>query len=78
MIVTALAGMSDRELLVETRRVVDIDRRTTAELLALLAEIDARKLYRAEGYSSLFTYCTQVLRLSEPATGLLRRACRWP
>jgi len=67
MIVTALAGMSDRELLVETRRVVDIDRRTTAELLALLAEIDARKLYRAEGYSSLFTYCTQVLRLSEPA-----------
>jgi hypothetical protein len=67
MIVTALAGMSDRELFVETRRVVDIDRRTTAELLALLAEIDARKLYRAEGYSSLFTYCTQVLRLSEPA-----------
>jgi len=59
--------MSDRELLVETRRVVDIDRRTTAELLALLAEIDARKLYRAEGHSSLFTYCMQVLRLSEPA-----------
>jgi len=34
--------MSDHELLAETRRVVDIDRRTTAELLALLGELDAR------------------------------------
>ena len=28
---------------------------------------DARRLYLAEGCSSLFTYCTQVLRLSEHA-----------
>ena len=67
MILTAPTCMSDCELLVETRRVIDADRRTTAELLALLAEIDARKLYRGEGHSSLFTYCTQALRLSEPA-----------
>jgi len=59
--------MSDRELLAETRRVVDVDRRTTADLLALLGELDARKLYRAEGHSSLFTYCTNVLHLSEPS-----------
>jgi hypothetical protein len=36
-------------------------------LLSLLAELDLRKLYLALGYSSLFTYCTQVLHLSEPA-----------
>ena len=30
-------------------------------------EIDARKLYLGEGCSSLFTYCTQVLHLSEHA-----------
>src|SRR5262252_2764538 len=67
MTFTAPTRMSDRELLAETRRVVDVDRRTTAELLALLGEIDARKLYRAEGHSSLFTYCTHVLHLSEPS-----------
>src|SRR3972149_61559 len=48
------------------RRVAGDERRTTAELLALLAELDSRKLYLGEGYSSLFTYCTQALRLSEP------------
>jgi hypothetical protein len=41
---TAPTRLSDRELLIETRRLVDVDRRTTAELLALLGELDARKL----------------------------------
>ena len=36
-------------------------------LIALLAELDARRLYLGAGCSSLFTYCTQVLRLSEHA-----------
>lgn len=31
------------------------------------ASCATRKLYLAEGYSSLFTYCVHVLRLSEPA-----------
>ena len=48
-------------------RVAGDERRTTAELLALLAELDLRKLYLGEGYSSLFTYCTQRLHLSESA-----------
>jgi hypothetical protein len=30
-------------------------------------ELDARRLYVSEGCSSLFTYCTQVLHLSEHA-----------
>ncbi len=38
-----------------------------SRLVALLAELDARRLYLGEGCSSLFTYCTQVLRLSEHA-----------
>jgi hypothetical protein len=64
---TPPALLTDSELLSETTRVVGCDRRTTAELLALLAEIDSRRLYRGEGCSSLFTYCTEVLHLSEPA-----------
>jgi hypothetical protein len=37
------------------------------ELVAHLAEFETRKLHRAEGYGSLFKYCTDVLRLSEHA-----------
>ena len=61
------ALLCDRDLLDATVRVAGDERRTTAELLALLAELDTRKLYLGEGYSSLFTYCTQRLHLSESA-----------
>lgn len=61
------ALLSDRDLLAETIRAVERENRTTAELLSLLAELDVRKLYLGEGHASLFTYCTQVLHLSEPA-----------
>jgi len=61
------AQLSDSDLLDMTVRVAGDERRTTAELLALLAELDSRKLYLGEGHSSLFTYCTQRLHLSESA-----------
>jgi hypothetical protein len=61
------SDLSDRQLLDATALAVRRECRTTAELLSLLAELDLRKLYLALGYSSLFTYCTQVLHLSEPA-----------
>lgn len=38
-----------------------------AALLADLAEIDRRRLYLAAGYDSMFSYCTQHLRLTEDA-----------
>jgi hypothetical protein len=37
------------------------------ELVGHLAELDVRKLHLAEGYGSLFTYCTGALRLAEHA-----------
>jgi hypothetical protein len=46
---------------------VSSERRATAHLLALLMELDTRRLYLGEGFSSLFTYCTQALHLSEHA-----------
>ena len=51
----------------ETRRVAVAERQTTAALVGLLAELDARELYFAEGYASLFAFCTQALHLSEQA-----------
>ena len=61
------ARLSDQDLLDATVRIAGNERQTTAELLALVAELDTRKLYLGQGYSSLFTYCTQRLRLSESA-----------
>jgi hypothetical protein len=61
------SSFSDRELLIETRRVAVAERQTTAALVSLLAEVDARRLYLGEGYSSMFAFCTRALRLSEPA-----------
>ena len=64
-----------------TEKVAGNERRVTAELLALLAEVDSRRLYLGDGCSSLFTYCTQVLRLSEHAAyhriEALRRNSVW-
>jgi 5-methylcytosine-specific restriction endonuclease McrA len=65
---TSLARLSDHELLAETQRVVDADRRTTAELLTLLGEIDTRRLFRDEGHPSMFSYCTHVLHFTEAET----------
>jgi 5-methylcytosine-specific restriction endonuclease McrA len=64
---TPLDLLSDSALLTETARVASVERQSTSQLLALLAELDARKLYLGQGYPSLFAYCTQVLHLSEPA-----------
>ena len=59
--------LSDRELLEVTARAAADERRSTVELVELLSEVDARRLYLGQGCSSLFTYCTEVLRLSESA-----------
>lgn len=63
----ALASLSDRELIVETQRLADRERHATADVIAALMEFDERRLYLGEGCSSLFTYCTSVLRFSEHA-----------
>jgi 5-methylcytosine-specific restriction endonuclease McrA len=63
----AFANLSDGDLLAAANRLAIDERRATADLIASLVELDQRRLYLAEGYSSLFTYCTQVLHLSEHA-----------
>ena len=61
----AITQLDDRALLREVKLLATQERRSTTQLIAALAEMDARKLYAGEGCSSLFTYCTQVLHLSE-------------
>jgi 5-methylcytosine-specific restriction endonuclease McrA len=63
----SLHQLTDPDLIARLRVAVGRERQATAELIALLMELDARRLYLAEGCSSLFTYCTQVLHLTEHA-----------
>ena len=64
---SSAALLTDTELLDHVRRCVTSEREATACVIAALAEIDARRLYLGQGFSSLFAYCTQVLHLSEHA-----------
>jgi hypothetical protein len=63
-----LSHLTDDELTIAVRRFATEERTSTAQLVAHLAEFDARRLHLAAGFSSLFTYCCEVLRLSEHAT----------
>jgi hypothetical protein len=57
--------LSDDELLTEVKRLARCEREATVHLIVYLAELDARRLYLGAGFSSLFAYCTEVLKLSE-------------
>jgi hypothetical protein len=79
--ILALAStLSDHDLLARIGVLAGKEREATVELVAHLAELDTRPaLFAAQGYGSLFTYCTEVLRLSEDATCnriQAARACR--
>jgi len=62
------SGLSDHDLLARVAALAGKEREASAELVAHLAALEARpSLYAAQGHGSLFSYCTQVLRLSEDA-----------
>jgi hypothetical protein len=65
--IQSFARLSDDELLATVKRLALTERRATAALVRSLMELDVRRLYLSEGYSSLFTYCTQALHLAEGA-----------
>ena len=64
---STVESLSDDALLARVTSLVACERQATADLIASLAELDTRRLYLGAGCSSLFTYCTHVLHLSEHA-----------
>src|SRR5687767_940749 len=58
-------SLPDVELLACVGTLAGRERGTTAELVAHLAELETRGLHLAAGYSSMFVYCCEALRLSE-------------
>ena len=77
-----LTHLSNATLLLQLSILVSRERGVTAEILAHIAEVDTRRLYTDEGYSSMFAYCVGELRLSEDSAGrrihVARTARRFP
>lgn len=57
-----LAGLPNAQLLVRVRELVQRGNAVEADLLAHLAEVDARQLYLEEGCSSMFVWCQRIFR----------------
>jgi len=60
-----LEGLSTQELSESAERLVSVQRRSDAALIAHLAEISRRRGHLELGYASLFDYCQRCLRLAE-------------
>ena len=71
-----IANLSNQALLEETERLAGSLMHATALLVAALAEVDARRLWADVGCSSLYEYCTRVLRFSEQEAYLRMEAAR--
>ena len=68
--------LGNDELIETTQRLLREERELTARLLAHLAEVDSRQLYRQRAYSSMFDCCVQALHLSESEAYLRIGAAR--
>src|SRR5688500_13655110 len=68
--------LSDDALLARCEQLAARARETTVELIAHLAEVQRRRLYRGPGTGSLYGYCRQVLRMSEHAAYHRMRVAR--
>ena len=74
--IDGVARLGDDELIASTQRLLREERTLSARLLAHLAEVDARQLYRQHAYSSMFEYCVRALHLSESEAYLRIGAAR--
>lgn len=63
----SLTHLDDAALLTRLHDLVAQEQRHSATLLAHLAEVDARRLYRQAACASLFAYCTEILHYAEGA-----------
>jgi hypothetical protein len=70
------SAMTDEMILRKLNGLV-VDLRTTeAELLPYLAQVEARRIYLEKGYSSLYAFCIQALRMGESNAVRYVRASR--
>jgi hypothetical protein len=62
-----MRNLSNTELIEKLSAAVKLERRTTAEILELIREIERRRLYLEQGHTSLFAYLSKGLGYSPPS-----------
>jgi len=72
----SLTHLADGTLLRDLTALVARDRANIADLLAHLAEVDARRLFVPAGYPSMHAYCEQELGFSEDVANKRIRVAR--
>lgn len=60
-----LSAKTNTEILLGIRNIAHKEQKLKAEFLVYLNEVDERKIYAREGYSSLFSFLTEHLRYAE-------------
>jgi hypothetical protein len=80
---TSATALTDGDLLARLQLLAGRERQASAELVAHLAVLhDRPSVYAAQGYGSLFAYCTEALGLSEDAAcnriDLAKTCARFP
>lgn len=68
--------IQDEILLTKCKLAVQREKQSTSRVLEYLAEIDKRRLWIKEGYSSLYDFCIRYLNYSEGETHRRIQACR--
>jgi 5-methylcytosine-specific restriction endonuclease McrA len=72
----SMSHLPPRVLVANVKKTVATRSQSMAVLLAELGEIDARKLYVAEGYSSMLAFCIEELGMEREAAEKRLRAAR--
>jgi hypothetical protein len=67
---------SDHDLMCRLKVLVADDRSVTVELVACIAEVEKRGLFRPAGYDSMHAYCLHELHLCDDAAFKRIRAAR--
>jgi len=73
---TSLSALSHAALLLKWDAMLAQDSTHLAELLAVLGEVNARKLYLPAGYPSMYVYCIEAKHMSEDVAFKRIRAAR--
>jgi hypothetical protein len=77
-----ISKLAPAEVLAGLKREVHAERAASARVIAWLVEVERRRLWAEEGYSSLFSYCVEVLGFSEDETcnriGAVRAVLAYP
>ena len=75
-VTTTVSGLSDRRLVQQLKRLTAVEHQLEVVVIDHLRELDRRRLYLSQGFSSLFDYATRELGYSEAAAWRRIKAMR--